>query len=315
MTAVILLQHLHLTEPRDSGRRVLFAGFIAGVFLFFWCARTVAFASEPLFFPLQKRLIADGLEANYIYKVFQRPEVKLEAKVVAANLIRRESALNYDQFLTAATVDRASRYLKQYDHILKQSEDRFGVPPSVVVAILMVETRLGTYTGRYGTFNVLSTMAAAVEPQVRQKILAKVAADQMAGKSGKQVVKRLDKRANRGYGELKALIRYLNRNALDPFALKGSSEGAIGIPQFMPSNIERYGRDGNNDGLVDLFNHEDAIASVACFLEAHRWKQAAGIKAKKRVLLSYNHSSHYANAVYRLAELLAQRTSRTQARR
>jgi len=114
----------------------------------------------------------------------------------------------------------------------------------------------------------------------------------------------LTKRATRGYRELKALITYLKKNDIDPFSVQGSSEGAIGIPQFLPSNIASYGRDGDGDGRIDLFNHHDAIFSVAAFLRAHRWGNAEGHKAKKNVLLSYNHSTYYADTVYTLAQRL-----------
>jgi hypothetical protein len=33
---------------------------------------------------------------------------------------------------------------------------KFGTPPSIVIAILTVETWLGAYTGKYSTINVLS---------------------------------------------------------------------------------------------------------------------------------------------------------------
>ena len=122
--------------------------------------------------------------------------------------------------------------------------------------------------------------------------------------SDEVITQKLDRRIARGYTELKAFIDYARRSQCDPLAVRGSSEGAIGIPQFLPSNIGRYGRDGDGDGAVDLFKHEDAIASIACFLEMHQWKQAHGARDKKRVLLNYNRSSYYANTVYDLARRL-----------
>jgi membrane-bound lytic murein transglycosylase B len=222
-------------------------------------------ASEPHFVKLQERLIADGLDVNLVRSVYQNPLVKLELEVVAGNLVRSEAALNYDQFLSKYSVRKAKRYIERHGTSLEEANRRFGVEPPVVVAVLMVETALGTYPGKYQTINVLSTMAVSQEPAVREKILAGLTEEQKHMQSGAVISKRLSKRASRSYRELKALLNYAHNNDIDPFTLFGSSEGAIGIPQFLPSNIEHYGRDGDGDGRIDLFNHPDAIASVAFF--------------------------------------------------
>jgi membrane-bound lytic murein transglycosylase B len=174
----------------------------------------------------------------------------------------------------------------------------------VVVAILTVETALGTYLGRYRTINVLSTMAASEDREVQDQILASLTEEQRKMQSQAVISKRLKTRADRSYRELKALIRYVHKNDIDPLGINGSSEGAIGIPQFLPSNIEQYGRDGDGDGRIDLFNHQDAIASVASYLQAHHWGRAKGAEWKKKVIFHYNHSIYYVNTVYALAKKL-----------
>ena len=147
-------------------------------------------------------------------------------------------------------------------------------------------------------------MAGSEETEIREKILASLTEEQRGMQSQAVISKRLTKRAARSYRELKALINYVHNNAIDPFTIVGSSEGAIGIPQFLPSNIEHYGRDGDGDGRIDLFNHHDAIASVASYLRAHHWGRAKGAKGKKKVILYYNRSTYYANTVYTLAQKL-----------
>jgi membrane-bound lytic murein transglycosylase B len=263
-----------------------------------------ACASEPLFGKLQQRLIADGLDPDTVKTIYENSKIRPEYEVVAGNLVRSEATLDYEQFLSAYAVNKAERYLKRYHQPLEQAHHRFGVEPEVVVAVLMVETALGTYPGKYLSVNVLSTMAASAEPEVRAKILDSLTEEQLEMQSKTVISGRLAKRAARGFRELKALINYIQDNDLDPFTVYGSSEGAIGIPQFLPSNIQFYGRDGNDDGRIDLFNHHDAIASVAYFLRAHRWRRARSDKAKIKVLLYYNRSTYYAETVYTLAERL-----------
>ena len=261
-------------------------------------------ASGPLYGNLQKRLIADGFNPALVKSIYENPRAKVEIEVVAGNLVRSEATLNYDQFLSSYAVHRAERYLKRYGQTLEEVKLSFGVEPEVVVAVLMVETALGTYPGKYFAVNVLSTMAASEEVEIRERILTSLTEEQRNMQRQEVISKRLERRAARGYRELKALINYMQKNEIEPFSVRGSSEGAIGIPQFLPSNIEYYGRDGDGDGRIDLFNHHDAIASVAFFLRAHRWGKAKGDAAKKKVLLYYNRSTYYADTVYTLAQLL-----------
>jgi len=144
----------------------------------------------------------------------------------------------------------------------------------------------------------------AVNPQVQEKIFYFFGDGINNPDFKKQILSALQRREERGYRELKFLLTYVEKNYLDPFNIKGSVEGAIGIPQFMPSNIGSYGQDGNSDGVVDLFNHDDAIASVAYFLSAHQWEKDRKVEEKKKVLLNYNRSTYYVNTVWALAKKL-----------
>lgn len=258
-------------------------------------------AEEPLFADLEKRLIDDGIDADLVRGLYRHPAVKLEPSILAVNLKRSEKALNYNQYLTEATVLKAKHYLNQHQDSLEKAFEQFGVPPPIIVAILTVETWLGTYNGKYPTINILSTMAVAEDPRVQERIFSFLEVENNIA-SQKELIPLLKQRVNRGYRELKSLLEYLRTTKVDPFYITGSVEGAVGIPQFMPSNINRYGQDGNNDSMIDLFNHADAIASVAGFLQAHNWNQARGVTEKKQVLLRYNRSNYYVDTVYSLAE-------------
>lgn len=263
-----------------------------------------SYAAEPLFSSLENQLIADGVDADLVRSVFQNPAVKLEPHIIAGNLKRSEKVLDYSQYLTDASVLKAKNYLNEHRVSLKKAFKKFGTPPSIVVAILTVETWMGAYTGKYPTINVLSTMAVAGDPQVQEKIFSFFGNEFSAPDIQKQIFSSLKQRERRGYRELKFLLTYLGKNRLDPLSIKGSVEGAIGIPQFLPSNIDHYGQDEDGDGIVDLFNHADAIASIACFLNAHKWKKARKPEEKKEVLLRYNRSIYYVDTVWALAEKL-----------
>jgi len=91
---------------------------------------------------------------------------------------------------------------------------------------------------------------------------------------------------------------------MDPVTVTGSMAGALGICQFMPSNIVPYGKDGNDDGRIDLFDHADAIASVAHYLKQNGWRRDLDRAGAGRVILRYNNSRPYMEAILKVAGLL-----------
>ena len=86
--------------------------------------------------------------------------------------------------------------------------------------------------------------------------------------------------------------------------VNGSYAGALGIAQFIPSSIQAFGKDGNNDGCIDLFDHADAIASIAHYLKHYGWHSAIDPKSARKVIYHYNHSSYYVDTVLKITGLL-----------
>ena len=250
------------------------------------------------------RLQRDGFDEIFLQKLFNRPELSFMTDSVAKGLTRKEANLNYGQFLEKDMVDRASLYLKAYDKTLQKTEDRFGVSGPIVVAILSIETRLGSYLGHLKTLNILITQTLCLEPDIYEQIYQRIPARARTNLTHQEIKKRLKKKSIRAYRELKAFLEYTQNSKTDPFVIKGSPEGAIGLPQFLPSNIKRYGFDGNGDDEIDLFQHEDAIASVASYLKAHKWREDTTTQRKKKIILKYNNSIYYASTVLKLAERL-----------
>jgi membrane-bound lytic murein transglycosylase B len=258
----------------------------------------------PIFKGLVKRLNGDGIDERYLRELFSRQDLKLIPGAVTKSLIRKEANLNYAQFLEKYSVDKAVTYLKTHKRPLKEMERHFGISAPIVVAILSVETACGTYIGRFNTVSLLVTQALSLEPEVYRQIYGQIPAKEKERLAQKRIKKRLRRKSIRGYKELKALLSYARGHDIDPFTIQGSSEGAIGIPQFLPSNIVIYGSDGNGDGRIDLFQHEDAIASVASFLKAFRWNKGNSYQKKKEIIRRYNPSDYYADTVLKLAEIL-----------
>jgi membrane-bound lytic murein transglycosylase B len=77
----------------------------------------------------------------------------------------------------------------------------------------------------------------------------------------------------------------LTRDArLDPRTLKGSYAGAMGAPQFMPSNYRRYAVDADANGHIDLWTDwPDVCASVGNYLKEHGWNAGEPVLAEATV--------------------------------
>ena len=169
----------------------------------------------------------------------------------------------------------------------------FVVPKEIVISILLVETELGRNLGGRGAFNTLASMASSDLETIRPYL----APDLLTDRNENFARTRCRQKAEWAYEELKSLIRYSSERGIDPLSIPGSIYGAIGLCQFMPSQIPLYGVDADKDGLINLFSEQDALYSVANYLSAHGWQCGISTKRQHRVILAYNNSNIYASTV------------------
>ncbi len=251
---------------------------------------------------LQKKLIKDGFNHEKIKRLYSRPQVFFEAEGVALLFTYSESKLDYDQFAANWSIDRAKNYMGKYKEDLDRTETAYGVNSRVITAILLVESSLGEYLGKRSTLNTLSTLASLMNPDTRSEFYLKIPKDKRI--SRKKFEKSAQRKSKWAYRELKAFLEYTQQEGFDPAKIPGSFAGAMGLSQFMPSSILAYGRDGNNDGSVNLLNHADAIASIANYLKSHGWRPGISRKKAEKVIYHYNHSKYYVKAILKIADLL-----------
>jgi len=264
-------------------------------------AQGAASAPEP-FVKLQSRLVKDGFDAEGIGELYRQPGVAFETRGVALFFRHSEGRLDYGQFLQDRRIQMARQYMIDHSGALAAAEDRYGVAREIITAIMLVETQLGTLVGNQTVFNILSTMAALDDAAVRKAFWKVLPTDRRLKR--KAFEKKADRKSSWAYAELKALLRYVEAEKMDPVAIQGSYAGALGYCQFMPSNALRLGVDGNGDERVDLFDHTDAIASVGNYLKHHGWKPEMTRQQKFQVILKYNYSKPYANTILDIAARL-----------
>lgn len=254
------------------------------------------------FAALQKQLIKDGFNADKINRLYARSKVSFEAKGVSLFFIHSEAKLDYNQFTTKVSINKAKKYMAKHQTELNRTEKAYKVDREVITAILLVETRLGTIVGKRSTLNTLSTMASLSDPKIKDQFWEMIPTKKRLPR--KKYEKKAASKSKWAYRELKAFLTYTYREGYDPTSIPGSYAGALGIPQFMPSSILNFAKDGNNDGKIDMLNHADAMASVANYLKRNGWRPGISEKKAKKVVYSYNHSKYYVATILKIAKLL-----------
>lgn len=158
-------------------------------------------------------------------------------------------------FVNERRISAGVEFWRKHRRALERAEQRYGVPPQYVVAIIGVETLYGRNAGRWRVLDALTTLAFDYPP-----------------------------RAPYFRSELEHYLLLAREHNTDVFSVLGSYAGAIGIPQFMPSSTRRFAVDFDGNGSVDLRRSPaDAIGSVANFLKEHGWVEGAEVLFEARV--------------------------------
>lgn len=161
------------------------------------------------------------------------------------------------RFVNDRRIDGGVRFWQDNRALLAKARALYGVPEEIIVAIIGIETEYGRNTGGFSVFEALATLAFHYPP-----------------------------RAEFFRTELEQLLLLSRENDLDPLAIRGSYAGAIGIPQFMPGSQRRYAVDFDKDNRIDLGNStDDAIGSVAHFLEQHGWQSGQAIAMRAQPIV------------------------------
>jgi membrane-bound lytic murein transglycosylase B len=146
-------------------------------------------------------------------------------------------------FLNERRIREGTEFWTAHRQALDQASIKSGVAPEYLAAILGVETYYGRLTGNYRVLDALVTLSFDYPP--REKFFRE---------------------------ELEQYLLLTRDAHLDAKTLKGSYAGAMGAPQFMPSNYRRYAVDANANGRIDLWNDwADVCASVGNYLKEHGW--------------------------------------------
>jgi membrane-bound lytic murein transglycosylase B len=158
-------------------------------------------------------------------------------------------------FVTERRIREGTDFWIAHRQALDQAAVRSGVAPEYLAAILGVETYYGRLTGSYRVIDALATLA--FDYPARAKFFR---------------------------DELEQFLLLTRDMRLDPLSVKGSYAGAMGAPQFMPSNYRRFAVDADADGRIDLWNNwPDVCASVGNYLKEHGWNSGEPVLSEANV--------------------------------
>ena len=122
-------------------------------------------------------------------------------------------------------------------------DNKFSVDKSLLLALMGIETNFGTYVGK---MDILSSLATLSFDARRSEFFTK---------------------------ELITILQLVETKKIDHSILYGSWAGAFGYFQFMPSTIQQYAIDYDQNNIIELKSTKDSFASAANYINKIGWNK------------------------------------------
>ena len=179
-------------------------------------------------------------------------------------------------------VNTGKAMLQRHAALLSRVQQRFGVPPEIIVAIWGLESDFGK--GDIGKMPVIRTLATMAHDCRRTELFQ---------------------------GELLAALKIVQRGDLPLRDLVGAYAGELGQTQFLPSSYIKYGVDFDGNGHVDLRHSvPDVLASTANLLKTAGWRAGGDYhegSANFEAMREWNRATIYRKTIGYFADRLAGR--------
>ncbi|RYD54100.1 MAG: lytic murein transglycosylase, partial [Sphingomonadales bacterium] len=198
---------------------------------------------------LARQAAAEGVSRRTIDSVL--PGLTYNARVVELDRQQPETRPNapipnFDPYrvkhVDASRITRGRAAYQRQRWRLEKIERETGVPESIMVAIWGHETNYGRVMGNFDLPRALASLAY----EGRRRALFS--------------------------GEFIATLKMIDRG-VPREKLVGSWAGAFGGPQFLPSVYLRLARDGDGDGMADIWTSEaDTLTSIANYFVNSGWR-------------------------------------------
>ncbi len=188
-----------------------------------------------------------GISAAVLDRAFAG--VHINWRVIELDRSQPEVHFTWEQYRTRIVndtrVQRGREQLAKHRDVLRRVQDRFGVPPEIIVGLWGLESDYGRQMGNFNVIEAVATLA-------------------WEGRRGAFFRE-----------ELMDSLKIVQAGDIAPEKMVGSWAGAMGQTQFMPDSFLRYAVDFDGDGRRDMWDSfPDVFASTANNLAVEGWKAA-----------------------------------------
>ena len=168
--------------------------------------------------------------------------------IIKSDKNQAEFKLTLDGYLSRTVnpmrISTGKKMRAKYPTILSRVENKYGVPPHVMLAFWGMESNYGAIKSRHKLTDAFFTLMY----DGRRKTFFE--------------------------NQLIALMKIADKNKLEINDIQGSWAGAMGHFQFIPTTLVQYGADGNGDGRIDIINNiGDAMFSAGNYLNKLGWNK------------------------------------------
>jgi lytic murein transglycosylase len=199
-------------------------------------------------------MAAEAAAAGISQEVISQAFAGVTQDMAVLNFDRRQRGTfrkTFEQYVSTRVgpgrINIGRQMLQRHASLLSRIEQKFGVPPQIVVAIWGLESDFGK--GDIGKMPVIRTLMTMAHDCRRTELFQ---------------------------GELLAALKIVQRGDLPLRDLIGAFAGEIGQTQFLPSSYIKYGVDFDGNGHVDLRHSiPDVLASTANLLHVSGFNNGA----------------------------------------
>src|SRR4029077_4212509 len=228
---------------------VAWAALVAALFLTVPARAQERPGSSPSFAPFLQALWPEAAARGITRTTFDAAFAGLTPDPRVSGTTRRQPEYGapvgayISRMASAARIENAARKAAAWSRTLDAIERQYGVDRWIVVALWGIETSFGANTGGFDVIRSLATLALS------------------------------DYRPDYFRDELLAALKILQDGHVARDRMQASWAGAMGQPQFMPSNFLTLAVDFDRDGRKDIWGSvPDVLASIANFLKHWGWK-------------------------------------------
>ncbi|MGY0400024.1 MAG: lytic murein transglycosylase [Ostreibacterium sp.] len=193
------------------------------------------------------KAVAEGVSQKQLSNIMQMTPYEKAIKIDQNQVEFKHFLWDYlEKVISSSRIKEGQRKFLIEQLLLNNIAETTGVASQIIVAIWGIETNYGGFMGKVPVMRAMATLAYEGR---RQSFFE---------------------------GELIAALKLIDYGDIINFDVKGSWAGGLGMPQFIPTSYIHYGVDYDGDGVVNLWQTDDALASIGHYLATLGWQSGVG---------------------------------------